>query len=239
MEAVIIAAGMGKRLGGLGKHTPKCLLPIGNRPLLYYQLEALKQVGIAKVTLVTGHLTGKVEAYCRNTSLVRTIYNPDFRQTGGAFSFLRGIDDIDDDVLYLICDMLYESKLLKAFHFNPNQITIGVQLRPTVAEDMKIVAEQGRVTAVGKRIPLDEAAGEFLGMAFIPKNHLTYIKKLFAQILSVPSQKKFHFGDALAALIVKGIPVGYTDLSGYLWCEIDSVRDLLYARRQWEGVVGL
>ncbi len=53
MEAVILAAGYGTRLGELGKRMPKALLPVGGKPVIAYLLESLAACGIERGVLVT------------------------------------------------------------------------------------------------------------------------------------------------------------------------------------------
>ena len=55
-QGVILAAGHGERMGPFGKLLPKPIVPICNKPLLAYQLEYMRQVGIEEVVIVIGHL---------------------------------------------------------------------------------------------------------------------------------------------------------------------------------------
>lgn len=55
-QGVILAAGYGARLGPFGEHNPKPIIPIANKPLIVYQIEALEQIGIKEFIVVIGHL---------------------------------------------------------------------------------------------------------------------------------------------------------------------------------------
>ena len=55
-QGVILAAGHGERMGPFGKLMPKPIVPICNKPLLAYQLDYMRQVGIDEVVIVIGHL---------------------------------------------------------------------------------------------------------------------------------------------------------------------------------------
>lgn len=55
-QGVILAAGRGSRMGPFGKMLPKPIIPICNKPLLGYQLDHMRRVGIDEVTIVIGHL---------------------------------------------------------------------------------------------------------------------------------------------------------------------------------------
>ena len=54
MKGVILAGGLGTRLRPLTKITNKHLLPVYDRPMIYYPIETLKNAGIEDVLIVTG-----------------------------------------------------------------------------------------------------------------------------------------------------------------------------------------
>lgn len=55
-QGVILAAGHGSRMGPFGERVPKPVAPICNRPLMAYQLDHLRSLGVEEVTVVIGHL---------------------------------------------------------------------------------------------------------------------------------------------------------------------------------------
>jgi NDP-sugar pyrophosphorylase family protein len=62
MQALILAGGEGARLRPLTIHTPKPIVPLANRPFLFYQLELLKQAGIKDITLSLSYQPNKIES---------------------------------------------------------------------------------------------------------------------------------------------------------------------------------
>src|SRR6185369_5050861 len=63
MKALILAAGLGTRLRPLTNTIPKCLVPIGGKPLLEYHLDSLSKHGIKDVLINTHYLPEQVEEY--------------------------------------------------------------------------------------------------------------------------------------------------------------------------------
>jgi glucose-1-phosphate thymidylyltransferase len=60
LEGVILAAGKGKRIRPFSEQYPKPLLPLLDRPLLAWQIDAMRQLGIVDITIVIGHLGHRV-----------------------------------------------------------------------------------------------------------------------------------------------------------------------------------
>ena len=63
MKALILAAGFGSRLKDLTGEKPKALVPVNGRPILDYQLEALRQNNILDVVLVVGYQANVLRHY--------------------------------------------------------------------------------------------------------------------------------------------------------------------------------
>lgn len=55
-QGVILAAGHGSRMGPFGERLPKPVAPICNKPLLAYQLEHMRTLGVEEAIIVIGHL---------------------------------------------------------------------------------------------------------------------------------------------------------------------------------------
>ena len=62
MTAIILAAGVARRLAPLTDHTQKSLLPVGGRAILARMLDALDAVGVRRVVIVVGHCADQVRA---------------------------------------------------------------------------------------------------------------------------------------------------------------------------------
>ena len=79
MKVFLLAAGLGTRLGELTRHTPKCLLPIGGRPLLDYWFDALEAAGVTDVLVNLHHHAETMSTYLskKTTPLrIRTLFEP-------------------------------------------------------------------------------------------------------------------------------------------------------------------
>ncbi len=120
MEAVILAAGIGKRLYPLTKKTPKALFPINGLPVIEYILKKLKSLDLKKINIVTNdkyydYLIDWVENY---DTLVPIVIKSDGTKTGrdklgavGDLKFVLDSEKIKDDVLLLVSDMVFSFKV--------------------------------------------------------------------------------------------------------------------------------
>ncbi len=61
-QCVVLAGGMGSRLGALTERMPKPLLPCGDRPFLAWLLREFVRFGVTEFVLLTGHLAEEIEA---------------------------------------------------------------------------------------------------------------------------------------------------------------------------------
>jgi NDP-sugar pyrophosphorylase family protein len=66
MKAMILAAGLGSRLGKITSNTPKCLVEAGGRALLDYTVENLKSVGVTSIAINLFYLGSQIESYVRS-----------------------------------------------------------------------------------------------------------------------------------------------------------------------------
>ena len=60
MKAIIIAAGLGSRLGNLTNDKPKCLLEVAGKSLLQHQIDTLKSCGITNISVIKGYKKEKI-----------------------------------------------------------------------------------------------------------------------------------------------------------------------------------
>ncbi|WP_111641035.1 N-acetylmuramate alpha-1-phosphate uridylyltransferase MurU [Marinimicrobium alkaliphilum] len=88
MKAMILAAGLGKRMRPLTDHTPKPLLPVAGKPLIQYHLEGLAAAGVSDVVINLAYLGEQIEAFVGTGAAfgVRVHYSrePEPLETGGA-----------------------------------------------------------------------------------------------------------------------------------------------------------
>lgn len=93
MNAVILAAGKGSRLGQVGEETPKPLVDVGGRPPLARHLENCSRHGVKRAFINTHHLPDKIRGFCGDGSAwglsITYSYEPELLGTAGALDNFR------------------------------------------------------------------------------------------------------------------------------------------------------
>ncbi|MBC2694432.1 MAG: phosphotransferase [Desulfobacteraceae bacterium] len=122
MKAMILAAGLGKRLRPFTANTPKPLFPIAGRPLLDIIIRSLQNAGCKAIIINTHHLYKKIDSFLssRKYSIpVFTRYEPLLLGTGGA---IKNVEDFWDDQPFMVInsDILTDIDLRNVYDFHLN-----------------------------------------------------------------------------------------------------------------------
>ncbi len=236
MRAVILAAGVGGRLAPLTRDLPKCLLPVGGRSLLERMLGALADAGVDEAVLVVGHRKERIRAAVGSRFgrlPVRYVENPDYRQRS-LLSLWCARDLLDGDVLIMDADVLFDPELLTRLVTSPlpSALLLDRDFRDT-GEEVKLYARGPRVVAMGKRIvppPPHDAVGEGVGFFKCAAAHVPALLACLDE-LRQEAGGEAEYEPALDRLL-RRIEVGWVDVAGLPWTEVDFVEDLERAERE-------
>ena len=125
MKAVILAAGIGDRLGGVAGGRPKCLLEFNHTSLLARHIANLERLPVTSVLVVTGYgseAIGRELASIDTRLSVATLFNPEYR-SGSLISLYTARDFTrpDDDCLLMDADVLYHPDILARLATTPHE----------------------------------------------------------------------------------------------------------------------
>src|SRR3982751_6627302 len=111
-KAIILSAGKGSRLLPLTADRPKCLIELSGRSLLEWQLDALRDAGIAEIVIVSGSRDALVDAVAARREGVRTLFNPFYHVADNLGSVWMARAELDRDLILLNGDTLVSPALL-------------------------------------------------------------------------------------------------------------------------------
>jgi choline kinase len=234
MKAVILAAGVGKRLWTLTQHRPKCLIEIGGRTLLHRYLENVAGLGMRRATIVVGYKQEMIRSAVAAESYgvwVDFLENEQFHR-GSISSLWIARTALDDDVLIMDADVLFHRDILRRLVQSPtpNCLLMDESVKQT-GEECMVVVQGGRVVALTKQIPSRyDYAGE--GVGFLKVRHADTSAVVSSLKPYVDrDQWNMEYEDALLEFFGQ-VKVGCERIGGLPWTEIDFPEDVTKAERE-------
>jgi choline kinase len=235
MKAVILAAGVSRRLRPLTDERPKCLLPVGPHTILDHQMRALKAVGIREACMVLGYRREQILAHLAEHHpdvKITPVINHDFFDTNTAHSMWLARDYMGSgDVVCLNGDVLFEPRLLQRVVAAGHDGSLAVETKRCGEEEVKVTCDDShRIVRIGKRVPPQEARGEFIGVARLRGEFLRHFVRAL-DLLVAAGHTDAYFEAAMDQMLddVAGHAVDVTDLPSI---EIDFLEDYERARQE-------
>ena len=115
MQAVILAAGMGKRLGELTKGNTKCMIQVGNETLISRLLHQLDKQSISRIVLVVGYKAQELKDYLATLSFntpIEFVENTVYDKTNNIYSLYLAKEQLQEkDTLLIESDLIFDDSL--------------------------------------------------------------------------------------------------------------------------------
>ncbi len=233
MQALILAAGRGSRLGDSSGGLPKSLLEIGRRPLVEHQLDALSAAGVGPVAMVVGY--GADEVRERVGLKAEYVVNAEFATTNSLYSFWLARERVKGGVVVLNCDILFDPRVLDRLLAAKGDALAYDSASGDGREHMKVKVAEGRLVDMGKDLPPGDANGENVGiLCFTEETAAALFEK--AGVLIAQGRRKDFLGAAVCE-IARERAIAAVDVAGLPWGEIDFPYDLDRARKEvWPAI---
>lgn len=248
MQALMLAAGMGKRLGRYTKNATKCMVPVNGKTLIEYAIEALVKNGIKKMVIVVGYksdvlikfINSKFNKENLKGMKIEFIENKVYDKTNNIYSLYMAREALcQDDTILLESDLIFKpeiiSKLIKSK--DPNLAVVS-RFESWMDGTCALLDESNNITGI-----LDKARFNWFETQDYYKTVNIYkFSKEFSKNYYIPFldayQKAFGKNDYyeqvlkvlsfLSSAALKGLPV-----SGNDWYEIDDPADLAIAETRF------
>lgn len=153
MKALILNSGLGHRMGVLTSEHPKCMTEISsNETILSRQLNLLCEAGVTEVVMTTGYFDAVLVNYCRSLELplhFTFVNNPLYKETNYIYSIYCARDHLDDDVILMHGDIVFEYSVLEDLIACPESCMKVSRSLPLPEKDFKAVIKDGYVKKVG------------------------------------------------------------------------------------------
>lgn len=233
MKAIILAAGRGSRMRHMTDDRPKCLVELHGRPLLEWQLGALRNAGITDIGIVTGYKRELLEYQ----GLV-DFHNSRWEETNMVTSLACASEWLDTEpCIVSYSDIFYEASAVEALMGSMADLAVTYDsnwqgLWEKRFSDPLLDAETFRLNADGtlkeignKPQTVDEVEGQYMGLLRFTPRGWTEITRIRALVDSKESDL-MHMTGTLQKVIEEGRITIQALPYHEQWGEVDSVEDL-------------
>lgn len=228
---VILAAGRGSRMKGLTDARPKCLLQLAGKPLLHWQLAALRAAGVADVLVVRGYLAHLLQGD------FATVDNPRWEQTNMVQSLMCALPQLNGaDMLVSYADIVYCADHVRQLLACPRDICLTydtqwealwrLRQNDNPLDDAETFREEGGTLLEigGKPQTLDDVHGQYMGLLKFSPRGQQHIQEC-VQALSPEKADKLDMTSLLRLMLAGGATIGAVPVHGG-WCECDTEEDI-------------
>jgi choline kinase len=231
MKAIILSAGQGSRLLPLTEGRPKCLLPLGPRTLIEWQIWALTQSGVDEIAVVVGYHAADVVALLKKLESpklkIRTVFNPFFKLADNLASCWLARHEMDRDFVILNGDTVIEPAIFRQLIASPMApITVTIDKKESYdSDDMKVHLKGTRLLDIGKTLTADRSDGESIGMLLFRGTGPKLFTDTLDRIMQTPEGLKWWYLRAIGQ-IAEHHQVETCNIEGHNWGEVDFPADL-------------
>ena len=239
MQGLILAAGMGTRLGERTKDIPKVMMDVEGKPLIMYALQRLYEQNVTETIIVVGYKKEYIMEKCGNhykEMKLTYVINDRYETTNNVYSFYLSAEQIHDDLLMVEGDLLFSKQLLDHTLTNKHDCNIVVSkynrntMNGTVIKAEKDVARE-LITKKFQGEGFDyDSAWKTVNIYYFDREFMAKFSRMLELYVETGNLNNY-YELVLGALIYYGdddIRIVVVDEND--WFEIDDERDLLIAR---------
>jgi choline kinase len=239
MKAIMLAAGVGARLGKGEDFAPKVLLEFGGKTLLERHVEILRSVGVSELVMGIGHQAELLKSAIADIGaddFVRTVLNPIYKM--GPITTLWALRDelvTDEPVMLMDADVLYDYRMIERLMNSPvaNCFLMDRGVEPG-EEPVKLCIRGERLVDFHKQpTEAHDYYGEWIGFlklspemaARVPGATKVYVDRGEETALYEIAIRDLLLADTEGAF-------GVEDVTGLPWIEIDFMEDVARAETE-------
>lgn len=236
MQALILAAGVGRRLGHITKDKPKCMVEINGETIIERTLRNLEKAGVERVILVTGHAAERLESFVsgkfKNLNFV-FVRNSEYYKTNNIYSLYLARDLLEEDnTLLMESDILFEGKILQRLLKDRREVLAVVDKYQSWMDGtvVKLDEEDNIVAFIPKEFFSYEEVDEYYKTVNIYKFSKEFLKEIYIPFLEayINSVGKNEYYEIVLRVIsfLERAKIKALKLKGERWYEIDTPQDI-------------
>lgn len=225
MQAIIMAAGKGSRLGDLTENKPKSFMEIKGFKMIEYNISMLHAFGIRDIIIVTGYQSERFDELTEKIDGIKCVYNPFYEMVNVLGSFFMAKEFLHDDFVYLHADTLCAPEIFKALLEEAGDIILPVDYSPCDEEAMKVKVTDGKIVEINKTMECETSEGEFIGIAKIGRRVISELNRATVELMKEMAFTSYFEGAVQRVIDKQTFLVKSISTQGYFWSEVDFKED--------------
>jgi histidinol-phosphate/aromatic aminotransferase/cobyric acid decarboxylase-like protein/choline kinase len=235
VKALILAAGLGRRLGELTRDRTKAMVEVGRRMLIHRALDALRDAGIKDVVVVIGHggaaLRAALQDYPEQVRIT-FVENPAYETTNNIYSLWLARETLaSDDTLILESDLIFDPRLIEDVLADRSEnLAVVSPFKPGMDGTVTLVDDDDVILSVVPRTAFDwRESSRYFKTVNVYRFSKAFSRNLYLPFLEayIHSFGRNRFYEQVLAVIAT---MGRGELRAHrttrAWYEIDDVEDL-------------
>jgi len=217
-RAVILAAGLGTRLGTLTEETPKGLLKVAGREILYRSMKILQDLGVKEFIIITNKkYKERFREFLERNNFKAQIVINEHPERGNGYSLYLARDKVRDRFLLFMSDHIYGREFLQEAVKGEGLIVDRDPRYVDIEEATKVKVRDNHVEDIGKHLK------EFHG---VDTGFFVLTPEIFSIAEEILSEKEvIELSD-----VVKRAKLRVTFVDGLFWTDVDVPEDIKKAR---------
>ena len=215
MKVIIPLAGKGTRLRPHTHLTPKPMMKVAGKPVMSYVLDELKKLGnVEEIIYITGHLKEKVEEYARAEIDVPSVFIEQKVQDGTAGAIALARDYVDQPVLIIFVDTIFDADLSKVKSVDADGIIWVKEVEDYQRFGVVVTDKDGNMTKIIEKpkTPISKRAN--IGLYYM-RNWKLLFEGIDWVLKQPKNQGEYFLTDAFQYMIEKGAKIKVIDVEGW------------------------
>ena len=235
LKAVILAAGIASRLYPITLNKAKCMVKVGGRPILDYQIRAYSAARIDEIIIVGGYRINQIKKHCEKIRdiNIRIIENKDYQTTNNMYSLHLAKEELEGNGFLLSNgDVIFDPRIIIDLIRSKISDSIVCDKKSKNEKHMMIsISDSGYVNDININIPSSIGINSVSILKFSP-GFSTLLFEEISNIINKENNLNVWFEIALQRLLKSKQLVIYPfDVGGKRWVEIDTYEDLIIAKK--------
>ena len=220
--AIILAAGMGRRMGEAGADQPKGFLQLGGETLVERSIRCLREAGMRRIVIVAGFRAETYAELAARQPEVEVVSNTDYASTESMASLACALDVVDSDFLLLESDLFYEPRALQAVLDHEADDVVLISDPTGATDEVWVEAPGGCLRKLSKdRSELKEVSGEYVGVLRISRPLAALMRAAYEAFVAQFGHGRMAYETDALVLAARTRPVRVCLVPDLLWGEVD------------------